>query len=108
MICNLSNPYDLQKFKEYADKLISENATVDIRKKNPNRTLRQNSYLHVILGWFARQYGCTSEQVKVDFYKREFNKDIFEIEKTGKNGNTIKVLRSSADLTTEEMGISIE
>ena len=53
MIFNLSNPYEVDKYKEYVNKLFKDRAVVEVKKRLPNRTLAQNSYLHLILSFFA-------------------------------------------------------
>lgn len=107
MIYNTSNQYERQKCEEYFKSLLEQKALVEIKKKHPQRTLRQNNYLYLLFGWFACEYGCTSEEAKIDFYKRTCNREIYEVEKTNKRGEKIRTLRSSASLTTEEMTTSI-
>ena len=58
MIYDLKNEYQIPKFKEYVNKLFKERAVVEVKKKLPNRTLAQNSYLHLLLGYFGSEYGC--------------------------------------------------
>ena len=48
MIYDLKNEYQIPKFKEYVNKLFKERAVVEVKKKLPNRTLAQNSYLHLL------------------------------------------------------------
>ena len=99
MIFNLSNHYEIPKFKEYVNKLFSERAVVEVKKKLPNRTLAQNSYLHLLLGYFGSEYGCSLDEAKIDFYKRKA---------VNKKGKEVTYLRSSAELTTGEMTLSID
>ena len=108
MILNLSNDFGLSRFKEYTIKLINERAIVDIKKKHPKRSLPQNAYLHLILGWFALEYGCTIEEAKLDFYKRKANYQLYVTKKTNKRGEDFESVRSSKELTTEEMTLSID
>ena len=108
MIYNLKNPHDIGKFKDRVVELINQRAVVDLTKKNPNRSLSQNAYLHLILGFFAVEYGCSLDEVKLDFFKRKCNKEIFERRVTNKQGKEITTLRSSADLDTMEMTTAIE
>lgn len=108
MIFDLMNEYQIPKFKEYINKLYEQKAIVEVKKKHPNRTLSQNSYLHLLLGYFAAEYGCSLDEVKIDFYKRECNKELFEKKIINKHGIEITYLRSSAELTTSEMTLSIE
>lgn len=51
MIFNLKNEYEVPKFKDYVNRLFREHAVVEVKKKLPNRTLAQNSYLHLLLGY---------------------------------------------------------
>ncbi len=108
MLFNLRNEYELPKFIEYIRKLIAERAVVEVKKKYLTRTLKQNAYLHLLLAYFGSEYGCSVDEAKVDFYKRTCNRDIFEKERTNKHGETVKYLRSSADLDTAEMSLSID
>ena len=70
--------------------------------------MRQNSFLHVALGYFAAQTGNTLEYVKQYYYKRLVNPDIFRRERDDKYLGHIEVWRSSASLTHEEMSLSID
>lgn len=108
MIFNLKNEYDIPKFKAYVNKLFQERAVVEVKKKLPNRTLAQNSYLHLLLGYFGSEYGCSLEEAKIDFYKRICNRDLFERKAVNKRGKEVTYLRSSAELTTGEMTLSID
>ena len=108
MIFNLENEWEHQKFKEYVNKLFTKRARVEVKEKHSGRTLAQNSYLHLLLGYFGSEYGCSLDEAKVDFYKRTCNKPLYERTKTNKQGKEITYLRSSAELTTEEMSLSIE
>ena len=108
MIYNLSNPYEQQGFLDHVTKLLEAGAMVELKKKSPKRSLAQNAYLHLILGYFGSEYGASMDEVKVVFFKRECNRDIFERESVNKKGKTVKYLRSSAELTTAEMTLAIE
>lgn len=108
MIFNLSDQYDIPKFKEYAQKLQEQGCVVTLSRKVDNRSNAQNRYLHLILGWFGCEYGASIEEIKVDYFKRHVNPEIFVRTKHNKYGREVKYLRSSADLTTEEMSLAIE
>ncbi len=108
MIFNLKNDWEVPKYKEYVNRLYEEKAIVEVKKKHPNRTLAQNSYLHLLLGYFASEYGCSLDEAKIDFYKRTCNKELFERETVNKKGTKIIYLRSSAELSTAEMTLSVE
>lgn len=108
MIFNLNNSFEHDRFKEYVNQLYKQKAIVEVKKKLPNRTLAQNSYLHLLLGYFGSEYGCSLDEAKIDFYKRTCNRDLFERKTVNKKGNEVTYLRSSAELTTGEMTLSIE
>lgn len=108
MVFNLKNEYEVPKFKEYVNKLFAERSVVEVKKKHPGRTIAQNSYLHLLLGYFASEYGCSMEEAKLDFYKRTCNTDLYERQAVNKKGRQVKFLRSSSDLSTAEMNLSIE
>lgn len=105
---NLSNPLDKANFLLRAKKLAESGKIVELAEKKPRRSLPQNKYLHVILAYFGTQTGNTTEWVKQQYYKKLVNPDLFIREKEDKYLGRIKVLRSSADLDTAEMSLSIE
>lgn len=108
MIYDLRNEFQHARFKAYVNKLYQEKAVVEVKRKHPNRTLAQNAYLHLLLGFFAAEYGCSLAEAKVDFYKRTANRELFERKQTNKQGREVTYLRSSADLSTAEMTLSID
>jgi hypothetical protein len=107
MIFNLNNPHEVEKFKQYVNKLYLKKGIIEVKEKRARRSVQQNSYLHLLLGYFGTEYGMSLEQVKIDFFKRICNKDLFERKKQNKKGNSICFLRSSAELTTDEMSLAI-
>ncbi len=95
------NPQEAQRAKEYLELLIGRKKTVEIVAVSPKRSLNQNSYLHLLLGAYSAHFGFQLHETKY-LYKR-LNQDIYAYVK---NGTTF--LRSSADLSKEEMTRSIE
>lgn len=108
MIYNTSNPLDKANFLLRAKKLAESGKVIELTEKKPRRSLPQNKYLHVILAYFGTQTGNTLEWVKQQYYKKLVNPDLFIREKEDKYLGRIKVLRSSADLDTAEMSLSID
>lgn len=108
MIYNLTNEYEVPKFKEKVAKLLSEQATVELKKVYPKRSLAQNNYLHLLLGYFGSEYGLSIEEVKLDIFKRTCNADLFKRAHANKKGIRVEFLRSTAELTTAEMTTAIE
>ncbi len=101
MIFNLANQQDLAKAREYLNQIARLGKRVEIVRKAEHRTLPQNAYLHLILGYFGTQTGYTLSEAKV-LYKR-LNPDLYLYEKNG-----AKFMRSSADLSKEDMTKTIE
>lgn len=109
MLYNLSNVLDAQNAKTRLELLIKRGVVVELTEKKTKRTLNQNSYLHLLLGYFASKTGNTLEWVKQQYYKRTCNPDLFVSERYDAIlGRYVKYVRSSADLTTDEMTTSIE
>jgi len=105
---NLRNPFDQRKFKEKANELFNAKAYVELKMKTTQRSLAQNSYLHLLLGYFAAEFGYTLEEVKFDIFKKMCNKDIFERTRKNKRGFDVKYIRSSTELDKQEMTTAIE
>lgn len=104
---NLKNAFELETFRAKVAKLESKGAMVELKEKR-GRSLNQNAYLHLLLSAFGLQYGYTLDEVKTHFYKLVVNKDMFLREGIDKfTGECYKYLRSSADLTKDEMSKSI-
>lgn len=108
MLYDLHNPLDVQNARTRLDLLIRKQVVVELTEKKPRRTIPQNAYLHLLLGYFASQTGDTLEWVKKVYYKNVCNPDIFVAERADKLAGRVRYLRSSADLTTEEMTTTIE
>jgi len=107
MLYDLSNPLARESFKLKCNMLYSKGVIVELTEKK-TRTLSQNSYLHVILAYFGQQYGESAEYVKTNLFKRAWNPDLFVRSKVDPILGEIRYLRSSADLTKEEMTTAIE
>ena len=103
-----SNPLQAMQARSKLEKLIGDGKVFDLTEKKPVRTLRQNAYLHVCLGYFASQTGNTLEYVKQKYFKILCNRDLFVREVDDKYLGRIKVLRSSSELDTSELTTAIE
>ena len=80
MIYDLNNILDKQRFKRRCNQLYKAGEMVEMTAKKPRRTIPQNSYLHLILGWFAIETGNTLDFVKKEYFKRYLNPNIFVVE----------------------------
>ncbi|MBO8460183.1 MAG: recombination protein NinB [Bacteroidetes bacterium] len=90
------------------EKLIKDGKVFELTEKKPKRSLPQNAYLHVLLGYFAAQTGNTLEWVKKEYYKKLVNPTTFIRTKEDRFMGVVKYLRSSADLDTAEMTTTID
>jgi hypothetical protein len=98
---NLSFPSEVRQARDQLDYLIAKKKLVEIRPIKQTRTLNQNSYLHLLLGYFGQHFGYTLEESK-QIYKK-LNHSIYAYSKN----NTV-FWKSSADITVDEMTDSIE
>lgn len=108
MLYNLRNEYERRRFQETAAALTEAGARVELTRKAERRTLAQNAYLHVLLGYYATEFGLTREEVKFEVFKKECNTELFEAERVNRRGQTVRYIRSTRDLTTAELTTAIE
>lgn len=108
MMYDLNSLFDRKRFATRANTLYVKKKIVELREVKPARTLRQNRYLHLIIGWYALETGNTIEYVKQKYFKELCNAAIFvEIRHDPHLGET-KVLRSSKDCDTGQITLAIE
>lgn len=107
MIYNTSNLVERQKAITRIKKLLDNKSVIEITEKKPTRTIKQNRYLHLILGFFGSETGYTLEEVKQEIFKKIVNPALFYEGEIGEIV-TIQRWRSTADLDTLEMTQAIE
>lgn len=106
---DLSNDLHAESFKKRCNMLYKKKCIVELTEKKQQRSLSQNAYLHAALGYFGLQVGYTIEEVKAWYFKETCNPELFVRIKTDPiTGVERKTLRSSSDLTTEEMTVAID
>ncbi|TWP31915.1 hypothetical protein ETU08_00205 [Apibacter muscae] len=109
MIYDTSIPEKRKLAIDRINHLLKKKAKIEIVEKRRNRTYSQNNYLHLILSWFALNYGETLEYIKQIIFKRQVNKDLFLIEGVDKKtGEVIKYCKSTTTLNTKELTTAIE
>lgn len=101
MIFNLEHQEEVSKAREYLNQVSRLGKRIKIERVTEHRSLNQNSYLHLILAYFGTEVGYTLEEAKT-LYKR-LNSNLYVYEKNGS-----KFLKSSADLSKEDMMLSID
>ena len=107
MIYNLATDLDRRRLDTRIAALKAKGACVDLTE-HTKRTKGQNSYLHLLLGVVAMDTGNTLAYVKEWYYKRLVNAPLYCVETEDPFLGTVETLRSSADLTKEEMAESID
>jgi hypothetical protein len=107
MLYDLRNPLDRDRFKRRCNALYSKQGIVELSERT-QRSGQQNRYLHLLLGYLAIETSNTLEYVKEVFYKRTANREIFVREKDDAILGKVEYVRSSAELTKEEMTLSID
>ena len=107
MMYDLRNPLDRDRFKRRCNALYKKQGIVDLSEKG-QRSSQQNRYLHLLLGYLAIETSNTLEYVKEVFCKRSANKELYLREKEDAILGKVEYLRSSAELTKEEMTLSID
>lgn len=104
---DLGSPLQKVQARRRLEALEKKGAVIEITEKS-FRTSRQNSYLHTIIGIVAMETGVTLEYAKQNYFKALVNPDLFVVEQTDRFAGKVRTLRSSADLTKEEMAMAID
>lgn len=107
MVYDLSSDFQRKSFLERIDNLIEKGAVVELTEK-AFRSPNQNRYLHLLIGVVAIETGNTLEDAKKWYFKETCNPDLFHVQHRDKMGNCIDHIRSTAELTKEEMSTAID
>lgn len=98
---NTRLPGERKAAMSYFMKLANTKKLIEVKQYRAGRSLRQNAYLHLLIGYFGQHFGYTMEEAK-QIYK-EINRGIYAYEKRGRT-----FWRSSAELDTAEMTQTID
>ena len=107
MVYDLSSDFHRKAFLARVDNLIGKGAVVELTEK-AFRSPNQNRYLHLLIGVVAIETGNTLEDAKKWYFKETCNPDLFHVQHRDKMGNCIDHIRSTAELTKEEMSMAID
>lgn len=105
MLYNTSNPLEREQFLLRATRLADSGKIVDMTEKKPQRSLKQNSYLWLILSYWATQTGYTKDEAEAIY--KEVNSDVY-FEDKDVCGQTFRYIRHTYELDTAEMTRTIE
>lgn len=92
MYFDLMNEAQREQFREVVERVLRKGSVVRLTDEQP-RTLEQNSYFQVLVGFFASRTGCQPREVKA-IIKTLVCPDIFIVDNR---------LRSTAELTSAEL-----
>jgi hypothetical protein len=106
---DLRNKFEVQKIATRLTQLINNEKFVELKVIHPARSNQQNKYLHVVLGYFAAEYGEKMEYVKQEIFKKIVSPDIFKTEYVNKvTGEVREDWKSTADLDSGELTLAID
>ena len=92
------------KFIRYANALLKNERSNVCLIDESNRTLNQNSYIHVLIRILASYSGVTENYAKQVYFKELANPDLFvTVTKDNLTNQMIKRTRSTTELTVPEM-----
>lgn len=107
MLYDLHNELHRSAFKARCNALYRKGGVVELTDRS-RRTPAQNRYLHLILGWFAVEYGESVRYVKEEYFKRLVNPDLFVTRRHDKWIGDVTLLRSTRDLTVSELSQAVD
>lgn len=107
MTYDLSNDFHRKQFLARCDNLLAKGSCVELREMT-GRSLNQNRYLHLIIGAVAIETGNDLAYTKEMYFKRLVNPDLFVVKKDDRFVGETDVLRSSRDITREDMSTAID
>lgn len=106
---DMSNPEHRARLQAKIDEVKANgHGIVEFKVCKPQRTMPQNRYLHLIISFFAAEYGTTAEFVKEQFFKLAANRAMFLRVKEDKILGHVEYLLSTRDLDTDEMALCID
>lgn len=109
MIFDSKKELDRKRAADRIKHFFDKGKTFELTEKKERRSIRQNSYLHLILSWFALEYGETLEYVKQEMFKKQINKDLFAGEYANRTTGEIRFeWKSTKELDTGQMTTAID
>jgi hypothetical protein len=109
MIYNGDNSFDVQKAVEKLKYFIAKKMLFELKAKNQKKTIAQNNYFHLIVSYFAYEYGETVEYVKTEIVKKIVCPNVFKSEYANfRTGEIREEWRSFASLDKDETMLVID
>lgn len=109
MIYNPEKPIDVERAVAKLRYYVQNKKVFELIEKRTAKTYPQLKYVHLIMGWFAWEYGEKLEYIKLEYFKKIVNPDIFVYEfENRKTGEVRTEYRSLADITKDQMTLAID
>jgi uncharacterized protein (DUF2164 family) len=80
MIYNLEKPIDVQRLVAKVKYYIQKKQPIELKRMSVKKSIAQNSYFHLIVSWFAFEYGEDFNYVKQEIIKKIVCPEIFKSE----------------------------
>lgn len=108
MIYDAEKQIDVQRAIEKIKYFIAKKQIFELNAKRVSKTYSQLKYAHLIMGWFAWEYGEKTEYIKLEYFKKLVNPDIFMFEFINRKTAEVRIeYKSLADISKDEMTLAI-
>ncbi|TDO66945.1 hypothetical protein EV143_1362 [Flavobacterium chryseum] len=109
MLYNPEKPIDVQRAVENFKYFVKHNKVFELSAKKVPKTYPQLKYAHLIMSWFAWEYGEKLEYIKLEYFKKLVNPSIFEYEFVNRKTAECRIeYKSLSDLTKDELTLAID
>lgn len=108
MLYNPEKPIDVKRAVEKFNYFVKHNKVFELSAKKVPKTYPQLKYAHLIMSWFALEYGEQLEYIKLEYFKKLVNPAIFQYEFINRITAEVRIeYKSLADLTKDELTLAI-
>jgi len=109
MLYNPAKPIDVQRAAEKLKYFVEYNKVFELSAKKVPKTYPQLKYAHLIMSWFALEYGEQLEYIKLEYFKKLVNPAIFEYEFVNRITSEVRTeYKSLANITKDELTLAID
>ena len=109
MLYNPEKPIDVQRAIAKFNYFVKHNKVFELSAKKVPKTYPQLKYAHLIMSWFAWEYGEQLEYIKLEYFKKIVNPAIFKYEFINRKTGEIRIeYKSLADVTKDELTLAID
>ncbi|MBF7090489.1 hypothetical protein IUY40_02875 [Flavobacterium sp. ALJ2] len=109
MLYNPEKPIDVQRAVEKFKYFVKHNKVFELSAKKVPKTYPQLKYAHLIMSWFALEYGEQLEYIKLEYFKKLVNPSIFQYEFVNRITGEVRIeYKSLANLTKDELTLAID